>query len=399
MSEHDHGDGGSPLFSSDEDHAPPAGATAAGSRSSGRRRARRRSGCLPMLIVLALLVVGGIFLVRSIDVANPFSSEPDDFEGAGSGAVTFEVSAGDSISAMAQNLESLDVVASAEAFVDAAEDDDRSGSIQQGLYRLRKEMSAASALDLIVGGTTRGEQFTFVPGKTVEEIVDLLARDTDIARADFEKALDDPASIGLPASAEDDAEGYLFPGSYLVFQDSTATSILSEMVAGQQRAAEEVDLPAAAERLGYSEHDLMTIASLIQAEGSLLDEKGKSKIARVIYNRLENPGGETAGRLELDATIDFIYGDKVARRTNAEIEAVADNPYNTYEQPGLPPGPIATPSLDALRAAVGPADGPWFFYVTVNLESGLTKFAVTYADFLQLRAELDEYCDTQSDRC
>ena len=366
----------------------------------GRRRARRRSGCLPILLVLALVAAGGYFLVRSIDIGNPFSSSPDseDFPGPGQGSVVFTVAGGDTISTMARNLEDLGVVASAQAYVDAAAADPASRGIREGVYELKEEMKAADVVDVLVAAETKGTSFTFTSGKTVEEVVTLLAKDTGIGRKKYEAALADPDAIGLPSDAPD-AEGYLAPGSYTFFDDDDATTILATMVSRTLESLEEADFAGAAERLGYTEYEILTIASLVEAEGSLLDEKGKSKIARVVYNRLDNPTAGTVGLLQIDATIDFIYGEKVARRTTEDIEAVADDPYNTDTQAGLPPGPIATPSKAALEAAANPADGGWFYYVTVNLRTGQTKFAETFEEFTVFKNELDEYCATQSDRC
>ncbi len=367
----------------------------------GRRRGRRRSGCLPILVVVTVIAVGAWFVLRNLDLGNPFSSEPDDFGGNGRGnaQVGFEVAAGDSISVMGRNLADLGVVASVEAFVDAAEANDGSGRIQQGSYVMYEEMSGSSAVALLVSGDTRGVQYTFTPGKTVEEIVDLLARDTEIPRDSFEKALADPEAIGLPEEAEGDAEGYLAPGSYLVLDDSTAGSILSDMVERYREEAKRLDLAAAADRLGYSLHDLVTVASLVQAEGSLLDERGKSQIARVIYNRLADTTGGTLGRLQLDATVNYARGEKVAVPTQAQIDEVADSPYNTYTRAGLPPGAIATPSEEALRAAAEPAEGAWLYYVTVNLATGRTVFTESYDEFLAGKQQLQDYCATRSDRC
>jgi UPF0755 protein len=74
------------------------------------------------------------------------------------------------------------------------------------------------------------------------------------------------------------------------------------------------------------------------------------------------------------------------------------SPYNTYINPGLPPGPINSPGDEAIKAAVHPADGPWYYYVTVNLRTGETKFATTFQQFLQYSAEFHQYCET-SDAC
>lgn len=365
----------------------------------GARRRRRRSGCVPVLAVLVAIVVGAVFVVRSVDVSNPFASEAEDFPGPGSGSVLFTVAGGDSISVMARNLEDLGVVASADAYVEAADADDTSRGIREGVYRLKKRMKAADVVDVLVGGETRGTSFTFTAGKTVAEVLALLVEDTGVGRKQYDAALADPASIGLPPDAEGSAEGYLSPGSYTFFNDDDATTILSAMVSRTTEALAEVDLAAASERLGYSEHDLLTIASLVEAEGSLLDEQGKAKIARVIYNRLADPTAETIGRLQLDATVNYARGEKIAVPSQAQIDEVADSPYNTYTMPGLPPGPIATPSRAALQAATAPAKGPWLYYATVDLETGETKFATTYDAFLELKAELRAYCAANAARC
>ncbi|MDO9381170.1 MAG: endolytic transglycosylase MltG [Nocardioidaceae bacterium] len=367
--------------------------------SGGRRRGKRRSGCVPILLVLAVIAAAGYFFVRSLDVSNPFASEAEDFSGPGSGSVAFQVAGGDSISTMAGNLENLGVVASADAYVEAAEADDTSRGIREGVYRLKKEMKAADVVDLLVSGTTKGTSFTFTSGKTVDEVLALLVKDTEVGRRQYDAALADTAAIGLPEAAEGSAEGYLSPGSYTFFPDDDATSILKAMVTRTIETLEEADLAGASERLGYDQHDLLTIASLVEAEGSLLDAQGKAKIARVIYNRLADPTSETIGRLQLDATVNFARGEKVAVPTQAQIDEVADSPYNTYTNAGLPPGPIATPSKAALTAATKPAKGPWLYYATVDLETGETKFATTYSAFLQLKDELDAYCDANPARC
>lgn len=400
MSDHepygvDHGTHGEP--EDDSLLAPVAGGRAA---PGGRRRGRkRRSGCLPILLVLALVVAGGYFLVRTIDVKNPFAGDDaEDYPGPGSGEVVFTVSAGDSISAMGRNLEELGVVASSQAYVDAAGADPSATGIGEGVYELKKEMKAADVVDLLVSGRTEGTSFTFTSGKTTDEVLDLLAKDTGVSRADYDAALKDRAAIGLPDDAEADAQGYLSPGSYTFFPDDDATSILSAMVGRTVETLDELKVAAAADELGYSVHDLVTVASLVETEGSLLDEEGKARIARVIYNRLSSETNETLGFLQLDATVNFALGEKVARPTQAQIDSVADSPYNTYTNKGLPPGPIATPSKAAIQAAIAPADGDWLYYVTVDLASGETKFTGSYDEFLGFKAELDDYCD-RSTRC
>ena len=175
-----------------------------------------------------------------------------------------------------------------------------------------------------------------------------------------------PDALGLPAYAEGNPEGYLFPATYAFGPEEQPADMLHAMVARWQQAAEDNDLEAAAQALGYTPHEMMTIASLIEAEG-----RGEvpPKIARVIYNRLENPdNGLTNGLLEIDATVNYALGrDDLGVALTAE-DLEVDSPYNTRKYPGLPPGPIEAPGDDSIQAALHPADGPWLFYVTVNLD-------------------------------
>ncbi len=139
----------------------------------------------------------------------------------------------------------------------------------------------------------------------------------------------------------------------------------------------------------------MVIASLIEAEGRGDD---MPKISRVIYNRLTGPGDRqgTNGLLQIDATVNYAADNELgAVPTTEDLEI--DSPYNTYKYPGLPPTPIEAPGDAAIQAAANPVEGDWYYYVTVNLATGETKFAETYDEFLQYKDELREYCETESE--
>jgi UPF0755 protein len=260
-------------------------------------------------------------------------------------------------------------------------------------------MAAGDVVEILVNPDNMVKNSITIPeGLRVADIVDILAAKTDYSKKDFQKVLDDPDQLGLPEYAHGNPEGYLFPATYDFPPGSTPKDMLAAMVTRWQQAADDADLVNAAAALGYTPAELMTVASLVQSEGRGDD---MPKIARVIYNRLENPdNGITNGLLQIDATVNYALGrSTIARLTQDEIDSVADSPYNTYTQSGLPPGPIAAPGDDAIAAAAHPADGDWLFYVTVNLRTGLTKFTASYDEFLQFSQELDEYCATQSDRC
>ncbi len=166
------------------------------------------------------------------------------------------------------------------------------------------------------------------------------------------------------------------------------------MVKRFKQAAKEADLSGAADRLGYTEGELVTIASLVEAEAR---GKDMPKVSRVIYNRLDDPTGPTVGKLQIDATVNYALDRKLGvALTTDELEV--DSPYNTYLNAGLPPGPIEAPGMDALQAATEPADGDWLFYVTVNLRTGKTKFTADYDEFLRFKEQFQKYCET-SEAC
>ncbi len=374
-----------------EDQAPPA--------EGGRRRKRRSvPGCLAVLIALAVVAGGFYFVVtKGVDaISDKFFSSAEDFEGPGKGKVTFEVVEGDVVAQICRNLKKKVVVASVDACIGAANANPDSSTIQVGMYPMKKEMAAEDAIDILVDPDNIIRNNVTVPeGLRVEEIVAILSKSSGYPAADFEAVLDDPAEIGLPDYAEGNPEGYLFPSTYDFGKKETPVSMLTAMVDRWEQAATDADLEAAATRLGFTPAELMVIASLIEAEGRGDD---MPKISRVIFNRLTGPGDRqgTNGLLQIDATVNYAADNELAAvPTEADLEI--DSPYNTYKYPGLPPTPIEAPGDAAIQAAANPVEGDWYYYVTVNLATGETKFAETYDEFLQYKDELREYCENESE--
>jgi len=368
---------------------------------SRRRRKSRVPGCLAVVVALAV-VAGGLYAAGTAgrDFLDSLVSEGgEDFDGPGRGQVTFEVVSGDTSAAICRGLKEQEVVASVDACIAAAQANPDSGGIQVGFYALKRQMASADAIDVLADPANLVQSSVTIPeGLAVDQILDRLASGTDFGRNKFQKVLDQRIDeIGLPDYAEGEAEGYLFPATYAFGPEAKPVDMLTAMVSRWRQAADEAGLEDAAAELGYTPHELMTVASLVEAEGRGDDQP---KVARVVYNRLEIEPNPSAGFLQIDAAVNYALGrEPIARLTTDQIESVSDSPYNTYTQKGLPPGPIEAPGDSAIEAAANPADGPWFFYVTVNLATGETKFTESYDEFLSFRRELDEYCATQSERC
>ncbi len=362
-----------------------------------RRKGRGLKGCLAVLVALAVLL-GGFYvaLTKGVSWVSDQFQGPEDFPGPGTGSVEFTVNEGDVVAEIGRNLKEEGVTASVQAFIDACQDE--CSGIQVGAYELQKEMKASDAKEVLVDpGNLIGFPTVTVPeGLRLTEIFATLADNTDFPERAFERAAES-GKIGLPDYANNFAEGYLFPATYEIKPGMKPVGILKMMVARWQQAADEAGLEEKAAELGHTPAELMIIASLVEAEGRGDD---MPKIARVIYNRLDGPGdkGGTNGTLGIDASIAYGLGLSPGSTELTPEQLAEDTPYNTRINAGLPPTPIEAPGDDAIAAAANPADGNWYYYVTVDLSTGETKFYEDYDGFLEGRAEYKAYCET-SDRC
>jgi UPF0755 protein len=356
---------------------------------------RRRNGvmsCLVVLIVLAGIGAGGVWAFNEgAERLRSAFGAPEDYEGEGTGSLFFEVRQGETVTAIARNLARQDVVASAEAFTEAA---DQERGIQVGIYPVRKKMSADAALEVLSDPANLVQSVVTIPeGLRVEQTLELLDQKTEVKLPALKKAVRNGKAIGLPAYAKGNAEGYLFPATYAFRPDANATTMLKAMVDRWRQAADEAQLEERAKALGYTPAEVMVVASLVEAEANRDEDRGK--VARVIYNRLET---DVTGRLlQIDATVNYALGRDLGLALTSE-QLQVDSPYNTRRYPGLPPGPIESPGDAAIAAAANPPEGDWVYYATVDLDTGETKFTDDYDEFLGFRDELREWC-AGSDRC
>lgn len=351
------------------------------SEETVRRRQRRRSG---VAVVLALLLLGGLLgagYVGVTRVAGLFTggdtTTAEDYSGGGRDETIFEVRAGDTPEDVARRLQAADVVKSSRSFVEAARaDEERANDLQPGFYRMKKQMSGIAAFTTITDDAARAEKRVTVPeGLRQEETVALLAKETGIPARDFNAAL--KTDIGLPPYAKGKAEGFLFPATYDVPPGAKAADVLKLMTARYAQAARKVGL---SQNAGFDSFELVTIASLVEAEARLPGDFGK--VSRVIYNRVD--AGEPLG---FDSTINYILGTSNVAPTNADLKRAASSDYSTYANAGLPPGPINSPGERALAAAAKPPPGDWRWFVTINPDSGETKFTDNYNEFLKFKRE------------
>ncbi len=341
-----------------------------------RKRRKRRTWVTVLITVLVLGGAGGAAWLGLRPILESLSA-PNDYTGSGTSAVTVRIPDGATGSRIATLLEEAGVVKSAKAYLDVADDNRDSQSIQPGTYSLKREMSAQSALQALLDPASRQMKRVTIPeGSRASDILAKIAKDSGIPKAKLAAAAKDTEALGLPKEAKGKLEGWLFPATYDVEPGTDAAELLRGMVAKTEDTLAELGVAP------KDQYRVLTIASLVQAEGRTPGDMGK--VARVIATRLSR-----GIPLQLDSTVHYARGKFRIRTTYADLKV--ESPYNTYKYKGLPPGPIGSPGLVALEAARNPTPGPWLYFVTTNPITGETKFAVTDQEFAVIKAEYDRW--------
>lgn len=334
----------------------------------------------PLLILAPLLV---LVLVLAVSLAQSLQPPPD-FDGNGSGEVLIEIQQGDTLREIGINLLDNGVIAGIEAWIAVVNSDNRALSVAPGQYNLRSEMSARSALELLLDPASRAVlKLTIPEGLRATEIIKRASKVTGINILEFETLLEDPTPLNLPEIASGNVEGFLFPATYEIPKNATAQSVMQQMVDRFRQAYEDLELSRRAAAAGRSVRDVIIIASILELEGKVGDYP---KISRVIANRLK-----IDMLLQMDSTVNYALGTKELQLTAEQLKN--KSLFNTYVHKGLPPGPIGNPGEAALEAALEPAPGAWLYFVTTNPKKGITEFAVTYEEFLELKRKFQSNVD------
>ena len=354
--------------------------------SSGAPKGRPSVFRRLVVIVLALAVIGGGVAVayKALKPVVEGFLESNDYPGPGTGEIRVTVDQGAGGSAIAKTLAEQDVVKSSKAFIEAANNDPKSAGIQPGVYEMKKQMKASDALSILVDPKNRLVTRVTIPeGLWATESYANLSASSGIPVAQYTAAAKKVDELGLPPSAKGNLEGYLFPASYEFGPTATALDQLKQMVAESTKRLDALGItPDRMERV-------VTVASLVEGEAQL--DSDRPKVARVVENRL-------AAKMSLgfDSTVNYIF-----KKRGVPTQEMLDsnNPYNTRRFTGLPPGPISNPGESALEAAASPVAGPWLYFVTVNLDTGETKFAATYEEHQRNVAQFQKWCTDNKGKC
>ena len=297
-----------------------------------------------------------------------------DFDGEGTGTVLLTIEPGDSGEAVARKL--VDVGVTKEFSFTYKRILAANSQFVPGTFELRKGMSADKALALIADpASLQITRVTINEGLRLEQVLKKLSDATLIPLEQFQTAVKKPQKFGLPASLPN-MDGYLFPATYDLSKDTTATEIIQTMVDRMRVELKKFGVSAA------DQHKVLTLASVVQREARATEDF--YKVARVFQNRLDSNMP-----LQSCATISYFTGG--SSFVNTAAERATKNPYNTYLYPGLPIGPIGAPGSVAIDAALHPATGSWLYFVAVNLETGETAFSNTYSEHLQAVSRWDAW--------
>lgn len=297
--------------------------------------------------------------------------------------VEVEIAAGSTTEDIGKVLEEHDVISSAMVW-DYWTRFKNAGPFQAGFYDFQVNSSFVDAVTVLDGGPRppEVERVTIPEGLTVAEILPRLADpDTGLERWSLEVLQGALASGEIRSQyqppEQTSMEGLLFPDTYEVAAELDEAGFLRRLVGETDARLAALDVEAKAAALGRTPYEVLVIASLIEEESRVPEER--PKVARVIYNRLEQ--GIPLG---IDAT--SRYEAEISGRDREELDFESDSPYNTRRVAGIPPTPIAAPGQASLEAALNPAEGDWIYYVLQD-EEGNHFFTASFSEFNQAKQE------------
>jgi UPF0755 protein len=370
-----------------------------------RNRRRRRNITIMSVLALVVVLVGAVFLGSRM--WHGMFGNTSDYEGDGVKDVVVQVRSGDSTTAIGKTLVDGGVVATSQAFVDAAAGNAAISSIQPGFYKVRTEIPAANAVSRLADPQNRVGKLVIPEGRQLDDVADVKTnvvtkgifslvadatcvdldgqRTCGVTADDLKKAAGaaDPAALAIPSWAADPVkalgndhrrlEGLIAPGAWNVDPSAPAPDILATLITASARQYEQDGLLQAGNAENLSPYQILVVASLVQRESKPQDF---AKVARVIYNRLVAPDHR---RLEFDSTVNYSLDRQEVATTDADRARVT--PWNTYARDGLPVTPICSPGQPALAAAESPEPGDWLYFVTVDMQ-GTTLFTRDYQQHL-----------------
>lgn len=369
-------------------HAHGTHGVAPAARSSynthARRGAQKKSSPVPMIIgtVVAVVVLAAI-AVFAVPAVKGLLGGEDASVTAGQ-QVTVTIPDGASGDTIASILSENHIVENPKDYYAAVKKLNADMSLQPGTYSFTTLMDATKVVQQLIEGPNAGSDALTVPeGLTVDQVADRVAQAYgSISKNDFLNQAKASNYVNdypfLKGAANDSLEGFLFPKTYSLGKKPSADDVIRAMLDQFNTEYKSLDFAGCEAKIkerygvGMSDYDIINLASIVEREG--LNAEQRAHVASVFYNRL---AGKLDGLryLNSDATMMYVTGGEV---TADDLQS--DSPYNTYKHEGLPPTPICSPSLEALKATLEPTDSDdLYFYITQDEE----YFSKTYEEHQQ----------------
>ncbi|MGH2542558.1 MAG: endolytic transglycosylase MltG, partial [Ardenticatenaceae bacterium] len=297
--------------------------------------------------------------------------------------VEFRVESGDTGASVASRLEEEGLIGSAELFRRLLRYRGADQSLEAGLFQLARNMTMDEIILTLQQGAVLEVDITLLEGWRAGEMAGALEASGLITGTEYLALVQEPSRFDyeflrdLPAGST--LEGYLFPDTYTVAKgEASAESIIRRQLDNFDRRMTP-ELRAAAGARSMTLHEAVTLASIVEREAVVLEERGL--IAGVFINRWLD-----STVLNADPTIQYALGLQEEsgdwwKRPLTSADLAIDSPYNTYTQPGLPPGPISNPGLDTLRATIEAPNTNFYYFVSRN--DGTHVFATTLEEHLR----------------
>lgn len=347
--------------------------------SGGRRRKRlvRRilivGAFLVCVAIVAAVVVNGVRWVqgRSTTTTTQSAQVP---------SVQVVIKPSMTATEIGRLLEQQGVIESTAAFVDLVKSRGTESKLHPGIYQFSQGQELLRVVDKLERGEGSSSFKVTIPeGMAAGQVAALLTTEVTLKGATYLELSDRPGKFVVPkvggvSPNVNTLEGLLFPSTYYLLDGDGATELIGAQLAAFE--SKTASLPwTKAQALGLTPYEIVIVASLIEKEASVAEER--NKVAAVIYNRLKQKM-----TLGIDATVRYAIGKWTGALTTEDLEV--DSPYNTRKVKGLPPTPIASPGVAAIRAALEPAKVDYLYYVLKDSD-GNHFFTASYDEFLKAK--------------
>lgn len=345
----------------------------------GSRRKRSRSNkVFRIIIIIAILVIAGaggysVFMGNASKAVDPENTE----------IYTVNIPAGSGTGRIAEILQENNLISSVGVFKLVSKSNGFDGRYKAGDYSLSPSMTMEEIMKTIIAGSAANTvRFTIPEGYDIKRVTEKLAAENLINPEEFRREIEsgvfDYDFLADTPAGPDRLEGFLFPDTYEIFADADEHDIIDKMLYQFSKVFTEEDAKRA-EELGMSVREVIILASIIEREAVVSVDR--PIISSVFYNRLK-----IDMPLQSCATVQYILGEQKPVLSIADTQI--ESPYNTYLISGLPPGPIASPGAESIRAALYPADTNYLFFLAKG--DGSHAFSETYDQFLKDKAKYIE---------